>query len=161
MDNIIKSIIISILLIISIIDYKKMIIPDGLVSILIIISLIYHYNEFNKYQNINSIIESIKGFSFIIISFSLIYFIKKDSIGHGDFKLFLAIALLFNFKDMIMIFIMSFNIAAVISALLIVFKKKTRNDIIPFAPFISISTILVILYSNQIIQRIENLIIMR
>ena len=64
--------------------------------------------------------------------------------GFGDVKLMGAIGLFFGWRSMIVISVLSFLIGAILSIALIVSKKKSVKDYIPFGPFIVISTFIMI-----------------
>jgi len=61
-----------------------------------------------------------------------------------------ALGLLFGIKNILVITILSFALAAVISVLLIICKIKKIDSYIPFGPFIVIATILVMLFGTDV-----------
>ena len=70
---------------------------------------------------------------------------KKESLGGGDIKLALGLGLFFNRLAYIDFLIYTFGIGAVIALILLVTKKKSKEDKIAFGPFMSLGAILAIL----------------
>lgn len=150
----------SLLIIITFIDFKHMIIPNGLILTGIIIIIIYnliYYVSF--YMNVNlmhlftqsadikySLLGGIIGYGvfFIIV-------IATGAMGGGDVRLMGMLGLAFGVKGIAFIAIGSFIIGAIISMILLITKIKSWKDMIPFGPFISISALIYILYGNEII----------
>ena len=133
---------ISMLLIIIISDYQTMIIPDSVLivsSILLIIEL-FIKNGSNVYINI------LDGIISFVIMFLLKKFgdflFKKESMGGGDIKLMGVIGLVLNYKLAIITIFLASIIGLPVS-LIILYKNKT--NIIPFGPFLSISSIILLL----------------
>ena len=140
---------ISILLIISISDFKYYIIPDEVLLVGIIMIVI----EFiiNSFVNDISIL---KGVIFPLLSavgsfltlylFKLIgdYVFKKESLGGGDIKLLFLIGLVLGFDmSIVTIFIASF-IALPLSIISLI---KDNNNVIPFGPYLSLSAVIILL----------------
>ncbi len=140
---------ISILIIISISDIKYYIIPDEVLivgSIIIIIELI-----------INSLIMDVSLINGVVMpilnglgSFALLYLFKvfgdavfqRESLGGGDIKLLFVIGLVLGFDmSIVIIFIASF-IALPLSVISLI---KNDNNILPFGPYLSVASIIVLL----------------
>ena len=66
----------------------------------------------------------------------------KDAMGFGDVKLMGALGLFFGWMNIIMVAVMAFLLAAVISIIILVSRKKKADEYIPFGPFIVISAII-------------------
>ena len=140
---------ISILLIISISDFKYYIIPDEVLLvgiILIVVELLI-----NSFVNDISIL---KGVIYPLLSavgsFLTLYLFKqigdcvfkKESLGGGDIKLLFLIGLVLGFDmSIVTIFIASF-IALPLSIISLV---KNNSNIIPFGPYLSLSAIIILL----------------
>lgn len=140
---------ISILIIISISDIKYYIIPDEVLivgSIIIIVELI-----------INSLIMDVSLINGVVMpilnglgSFALLYLFKvfgdavfqRESLGGGDIKLLFVIGLVLGFDmSIVIIFIASF-IALPLSVISLI---KNDNNILPFGPYLSVASIIVLL----------------
>ena len=122
---------------IALIDIKYMEIPNTYNAIVLILGVI------------NMLI--LKDYSLIltgIISFALFFIVaifSKGALGGGDIKLALGLGLFFNRLAYIDFLIYTFGIGAVIALILLVTKKKSKEDKIAFGPFMSLGAILAIL----------------
>ena len=133
------------------IDKEKYIIPDSLTLYLIIIACINI--SINSFLNINSL-NNILGF--IIIPLILILIncafkldkTKEEPIGFGDIKYLSAIGLFMGFGAQIIIFVLSL-IVSLIGLLIHKYKQ------IPFGYYISIATVIIIIFNNYLSEYIE------
>lgn len=135
--------IISILIIIIISDYQTLTIPDELIIFGIIASSI----ELIVINGFKSLL-----FSYLsgIICFTVMYLLKlfgdlvfkKESMGGGDIKLMFLIGMILGWQVGLLSVILAAFIALPVS-LVILFVKK--DHVLPFGPFLSISTIIFIL----------------
>ena len=66
------------------------------------------------------------------------------NMGLGDVKLMGALGLFFGWRMIIIISLMAFLLGAIIGICLIITKKKTSDDYIPFGPFIVIAALIAI-----------------
>lgn len=85
--------------------------------------------------------EHTSPFSFVIsISISILIFIvsllTKDSIGKGDSIMAAVLACYICPSHIIAILLYGFIFSGIFALFLIILKRKKRNDIIPFAPFL-------------------------
>lgn len=144
----------SLLLVISIIDYKFMIIPNKLIIfgfiIVSILNILYNFPS----SYLNGLIGLLFGGGIFLI----IALVTKGAMGGGDIKLISLIGFALGFK-VLMIILCSFIIGALLSIILLLTKIKSRKDYIPFGPFISISTIIVLFFYKEILTLYFNLII--
>ena len=60
--------------------------------------------------------------------------------GFGDVKLMCGLGLIFGLGSTIIVTLLSFLIGAILSIALIITKKKSINEYIPFGPFIVIAS---------------------
>jgi leader peptidase (prepilin peptidase)/N-methyltransferase len=63
-------------------------------------------------------------------------------LGGGDVKLIAAIGLIVGYNSIIFIMCSSYIIGAIVGISLLIMRRKKLVSILPFAPFITISTIL-------------------
>jgi len=133
------------LLIISFIDIKKMIIPDSILFLGFTIS--FTYLMLCDLLDIDNFLGAIVGF-IIFLAIALI----TNAMGGGDIKLMTLIGFVFGVRGVLFITILSFVIGAIISILLLVFKRKQNKDNIAFGPFISLATAVYICYGIRIIE---------
>lgn len=127
------------LLSVFVIDYKLQIIPNRLTLTIFEIGLItaFLYGISNIAITINMLLGMIAGVViFLIITLVSKFILGKDSVGLGDVKLIGAIGLFFGLTNIIIISIISFLIAAVVSIILLITKRKKINEHLSFGPFI-------------------------
>lgn len=134
-------IIVSLMVIVIVSDINYMIIPDSFIVVPAILIIIFKFIHLG-------VIDGFVSIGYGVISFLILYIImlignkvfKKECLGGADIKLFFVVGLLFPpFISMLVLVIACF-IALPVS-LIILFKN--RENIIPFGPFIVISTLLV------------------
>ena len=131
------------------IDYRYQLIADEshiIIAIVAVINIFFNLNNWYDYL-IGAIIG---GGSFYLLGLLALWIYKKEGMGFGDVKLMAALGLLFGFKNILVITILSFAIGAVISILLMIFKIKKIDSYIPFGPFIVIAAILVMFFDTDI-----------
>ena len=71
--------------------------------------------------------------------------------GFGDVKFMGALGLFFGWKNIIAISITAFFIAAIITIYLLITKIKSKDEYIPFGPFIVIASFISIVVPADII----------
>lgn len=125
------------------IDIRLKIIPNRLVITLfeIGIALAFIYGVFD----INALIERLTGgivgiavFWAIILLGNLIS--GKETMGYGDVKLVGVLGLYFGVEKIMILSVVSFVICALVSVILMLFRKKKVNEEIAFGPFIALGT---------------------
>lgn len=129
------------------IDYKEQIIPNRLTLTLFEVGLLFAFIEGTS--SLSLFIDKILGLAigggiFLIITLIGGLIAGKEAMGFGDVKLMGALGIIFGAYNIVIISILSFLLAAIISIILIVSKKKKSNEYIPFGPFIVIASFLVI-----------------
>lgn len=147
-------IIIPILISIMMIDYKKEIIPNRLNLLIFEIALIFIFisSWTNIYIAKDLLLGGIAGAG-IFLAITLIggLIAGKEAMGLGDVKLMGALGLCFGLNRVLLISVLSFFIGAIISIMLLIFKKKKTNQYIPFGPFIIIATMITIFIPFEIL----------
>ncbi|MFA6437638.1 MAG: prepilin peptidase [Candidatus Paceibacterota bacterium] len=163
-------IIIGILIAIFFIDLEHYIIPDSLIIIGSIASLLYllinQFSIFNfQFTNdsrislffnklvpisnlslsnshfINHLLFAIIGLAFFGI---IILLTRGKGMGIGDMKLAFFMGLVLGEKLLIALYF-AFVVGALVGIILILFKKKKLNSMVPFGPFLVVATILLML----------------
>jgi len=153
LDFIFFAIIFSLLLVISVYDFRHKIIPNGLVYAFIFLGLFYFGFNSLLSGNFNTDIIWSTLASFLFFA-SLWFFSAGRWMGFGDAKLAVGIGLLTTPCQNLSVVAFSFILGAIISIIYILtvkvktlfFRRTTSIDKeIPFAPFLVISFALVIL----------------
>ncbi|MBD3270621.1 hypothetical protein GF376_03785 [Candidatus Peregrinibacteria bacterium] len=75
---------------------------------------------------------------------------KGNWLGSGDVYFGIGIALILGFEKFMVAIFLTYLIASIVSLFLITTKTVTRKDTIPFAPFMSIGTLLSLYFGNYI-----------
>lgn len=133
----------SLLIVISLIDLKHKIIPDGLIIAGAVTGLIFIITG-------NMVLSRLSGAAIGFILFLGIA-VVTNAMGGGDIKLMAVLGLMFGVKGILFITLFSFVTGAIISLILITLKIKGRKDEIPFGPFISLSALIYMFYGTEII----------
>ena len=141
------AILVSILIVVSFIDYHHKIIPDRLILFGLICSLVFQFFYNWKVNYLNGLIGMlIGGGIFLLIA------LITGAMGGGDIKLMGILGFWLGWQNIVVVTFLSFIVGAVISLFLMAFKIKGRKDFIPFGPFISIAAFITMLYGTEIIQ---------
>ena len=140
----------SVLLIIFFIDLEHKIIPNTLTYSLALFGVILNFINLNFYNAIYTIF-----FGALIGGgplFLLMYLYKKirgvEGMGMGDIKLFIVLGIWLGWLNCLLIIFISAMIGSIVGIVGILIKKVESKQQLPFGPFIIISTLLVYL-SNQ------------
>ncbi len=136
-----------------IIDYKKQIIPNRLTLTIFEVAIIFTF--IGGISNLNLFLDKLLGMAvgggiFLIITLIGGLIAGKEAMGFGDVKLMGALGLIFGFTETLMLTVIAFLLAAIISIALIVSKKKKTDEYIPFGPFIIIASFLVMLVPHNL-----------
>lgn len=133
----------SIILIVSIIDFKHHIIPDELSFFTFISGLVFFL--ITRDMSLKSVVLAFLlggGFLFIIAMIG--------PMGGGDIKIMSGFALFLGLEKTVLALMLSFILGGLIGMILIVSKIKNRKDHIPFGPFLGIGTLISFFYFNEI-----------
>lgn len=138
-----------------VIDYKNQIIPDRLNLTLfetgMVIAFLFGFS--NVAITIDMLFGMVAGIGiFLILAIigGLIYE-NKDVMGLGDIKFISSLGLYFGFTNIIVISIIAFLIGVIFAIIMLISKRKTASDYMPFAPFIVISAFISIFVPFEII----------
>lgn len=129
------------LILITVIDYRLSIIPDQLNWFLAFLGL--------AFLSLNSV----WGFLFGCGIFGLIILLTKGrGMGLGDLKLAAALGFLFGWPKIILIVAAAFIIGGIWAAILLLAKRKSIKDAIPFGPFLAIAAVLIMFVGDNLIR---------
>ena len=148
-DTIKFMLLIPMLLIAFLVDYKLQIIPNRLTLTIFEFGLIFTFVEtlLNTNLGINIFINNILGMLvgggiFLLITLIGGVLAGKEAMGFGDVKLMGALGLFFGWVNMIIISVMAFLFAAIISIIILISRRKKINEYIPFGPFIVVASVI-------------------
>lgn len=137
-----NSILIGILLLISLIDIKSKIIPNKCILLGIALGAIVLVLNDNI-----SIVDAFLGFVICGGIIATISIITKGDIGMGDAKLFGCIGIFFGLQTTLEIMLIATIISGLTGLILLTLKKVNRKTALPFAPFIFVGTMVIIIFS--------------
>lgn len=137
-----------------VIDYKLQIIPNRLNLTIFEVGLVFTFIE--GMINFNIAIYYLLGMLagggiFLLITLIGGLIAGKEAMGFGDVKLMGALGLFFGWLNMIIISLISFLVGAILSIILLITKKKSTSEYIPFGPFIVIATFITILVPTSVL----------
>ena len=154
---IVYSLMSSLLLAIFFIDLKEMIIPDSLLSGILILSVIHKGVNYFLYSLPFGIFDSILGLLAAGGLFLIIMVASGGGMGEGDVTLAGALGFVLGVKYVLLNIFLSFILGAIISIVLLAAKIKTRKDPIPFGPFIVLGFFITVLWGQELINLYINL----
>lgn len=141
----------SALIIIAFIDLHEQVIPEVISLPGMVIGLILGF--FVPYISfINSALGIVIGGGIILVirlAGSLIF--KKESMGIGDIELAAMIGAFLGWRYIMISLFLGFFLGALAGILLILSKIKSREDVIPFGPFIVLGSFITLLWGEKII----------
>ncbi len=150
----------SFLIIIFVYDLKHYIIPNEIVYSGIILAFLYNLyllfiiRDLSFYYNfLAALIAGAFFFSIILIS-------RGKWMGMGDVKLAVFMGLILGWPNILIALFGAFLIGAVVSVILIIFKKKTLKSEVPFGPFLAGATIIAVFWGNILVNWYLNLFLL-
>jgi len=162
------------LLLISAIDYRHQIIPDSLniFMALLGVAMIFIHSSLGDFGLKNGMIggsflgsyalmffignsllvNMLAGAAFGALFIGLIYLLTRGrGIGFGDVKLAAAAGLLIGWPDIALSLLLAFIVGAIVGGGLMLFKRKTIHDAVPFGPFIAVGITIVFFLGYDIV----------
>ncbi len=148
-------ILIPMLIIAFVIDYRLQIIPNRLTLTMFEVGLVFTFIKtllitgggINIYIN-NMLGMIVGGGIFLLITLIGGAIAGKEAMGFGDVKFMGALGLFFGWLNMILISVMSFLFAAIVSIIILIARRKKISEYIPFGPFIVVASIIPIYVST-------------
>lgn len=135
-----------------VIDIKHGIVPDKIVSFMLIVLLSYSF-VFEKGSVAESFISAVSAFVFFLV---LVLITKGKGMGFGDAKLAFTMGFFLSFPGIVVSLYLAFLTGAFVSIILVLWgKKHFRKSTIPFAPFLVFGTISSLFLGDQIWQYVK------
>ena len=157
-------------LLLSIIDFRLSVIPDevnialGILGIVLMLFLfftmsldIFNYSFLKHYALLfdvgeNIFVSRLAGAAAGMASLGLIIILSGGrAMGWGDFKLGLALGLIFGWPDILLTLALSFLLGGIVGGILLVRGQKSLKDAVPFGPFLALGATLVFFFGYEII----------
>ena len=141
----------SALIIIAFIDLNKQIVPDVIslpgIGAGLILSFFVPYISFID----SALGVAVGGGIILIIGLVGSVIFKKEAMGGGDVKLAAMVGAFLGWKYVILALFLGFFLGALAGIFLILSKIKSREDMIPFGPFIALGSLITILCGEKIL----------
>jgi leader peptidase (prepilin peptidase)/N-methyltransferase len=84
--------------------------------------------------------------------FAIMWLIAPQGLGAGDVKLALFAGLVTGMPGVVWVIVGSFLLAGIIAVVLLLSRRVGLKSAIPFAPFMVLATMVVLLYGNKLLQ---------
>lgn len=155
-------VLISMLVVALVIDFKMQLIPDTVQAVILVLAIIVTAIDYTNW--LNHIIGMLLGGGiFVLIAlFSKLVF-RKEGMGMGDIKLMTGLGLIFGIKALptsvmdffaqaqiiLTITVIAFFLAAIVAIILIATKKTEASQYMAFGPYIVVATVLVIFFGTS------------
>lgn len=143
------------LLVAFVIDYRLQIIPNRLTLTIFEVGIVFTFIEtiMAITVGINVFIDNILGMLvgggiFLLITLIGGAIAGKEAMGFGDVKFMGALGLFFGWLNIILISVMSFLFAAIVSIIILITRRKKFTEYIPFGPFIVVASMIPIYIST-------------
>lgn len=140
------------LVILAVYDLKWLEIPEKVLRLLVALQtgvLIASVIISQSFDYVGTrLVAAVFGFLFF---YGLYAFGKGRWMGGGDVKLAFLMGLLLGVSNLLIAFFLAFNIAAIVSLVLMAAKKLRRKSLIPFGPFLITGTVIALLHGQQLL----------
>ncbi len=156
-ESILIMIMFSTLLVISMIDLRHLIIPDGFVIFIFILGLV-RLGAIYAFTGTAGIKGHIIAIFIVSVPLLLIAIISKGGMGMGDVKLMAAAGFFLGARDILIAFVLGAIVGGVIAIGLVAFKGAKRVMKIPFGPFLAIGIFSAMIFGEEIIAWYLNII---
>ncbi len=145
-------ILLSALIVITFIDLRHQIIPD-LISIPgILLGLVFSF-LIPGFHWLNSLIGVLLGgLFFYVLAWGGQLLFKKESLGGGDIKLAAMLGAFLGWQKLILVFLLSSFLGALVGIILIFAVKDFRSKrIIPFGPFLALASLVALFLGDKLL----------
>jgi len=144
-----------VLIAIAVIDLKHQLILNKIVYPVAILALLVNFFVPDLFS-VHNFLFGLLGGAFGLIFLGLaavisIVLLKKEGMGMGDIKMAAMMGLMVGFPNIIVALFGGIILGGLTAIFLVIFKKKTRTDIIPFGDFLAIGTLVALLWGSDII----------
>lgn len=143
----------SVLLVISVYDFRHKIIPDTLSLLVGIVSFfsLFFFSDYLFFPHFPTLLEFLAGI-FLALPFAFLWLVSKGTwMGLGDAKLALGLGWLLGATHLLSGAVVAFWLGAIVGLILIIFSKKYKiKSEIPFAPFLVLGMFIAFLFELQL-----------
>ena len=140
------------LLVLTMIDFDKQLLPDSITLPLIWGGLVF--NSFNTAVSLNDALwGAVAGY---LALWSVYWLFKlmtgKEGMGYGDFKLLAALGAWLGWTMLPLIILLSSLVGTAVALVLIALKLHKRSNPIPFGPYLSAAGFVALLWGDQLLR---------
>ncbi|MCM8782438.1 MAG: prepilin peptidase [Candidatus Omnitrophica bacterium] len=147
------------LIVASFIDFEHQLIPDSIslggLVLGLVISLFYpamHHNQLRLQAFLNSLSgAAVGGLSIYAVGVVGKAIFKKEAMGFGDVKFLAMIGTFVGWQKILLVFFLAPFFGAAVG---IVLKIRHKIETIPYGPYLSLATVIAILWGNGILNRL-------
>lgn len=127
------------LICLTLIDFDHMLLPDQIVLPLMWLGLLLNLS--GMFTTIdNAVIGAVAGYMSLFSIFWLFKLVTgKEGMGHGDFKLVALFGAWFGWELLPLLILMASFVGAIVGISLMLFKRYTREQAIPFGPYLAVA----------------------
>ncbi len=140
------------LICLTLIDFDHMLLPDQIVLPLMWLGLLLNLSSmFTSIEN--AVIGAVAGYMSLFSIFWLFKLVTgKEGMGHGDFKLVALFGAWFGWELLPLLILMASFVGAVVGISLMLFKRYSREQAIPFGPYLAVAGWVCLLWGEPIWQ---------
>jgi leader peptidase (prepilin peptidase)/N-methyltransferase len=146
---------VSILIVVALIDWRHMEIPNGLVIALLVLGAVQLAATIftGVFGNWTSYVIGMfaGGLPLLLIALICQLMLKKEAFGGGDVKLMAAAGLVIGWKLVITSYAIGIISGAVFGVILLLTGSKKREDAMPFGPFLALGITASVFFGNDLI----------
>ncbi len=149
LSSILYSLLFTLLIVISVIDFRTYEIPVGLnisIGVLAVMQTILDYPDLLVTHVVGFFAVS---FCMLVVLWAGRFIVKKDAFGGGDIKLMAAAGLMIGWKNIIFAFLLGCILGAVLH--LIMMRLLDKGKMLAFGPYLSMGIMIAALWGNQLI----------
>jgi leader peptidase (prepilin peptidase) / N-methyltransferase len=148
----IVSVFFSLLLVVTVIDFRLYIIPDRITITGMILGLAAAFVS-PVVKPLDAAIGLIAGgASLYLLAVVGDFLFKKESLGGGDIKLAAMLGAFLGWKNIILIFFGAALLGLIYALIYMIFSRRLRESrMIPFGPFLSMAAIIALFFGNYIV----------
>ncbi|MES2236443.1 MAG: A24 family peptidase [Pseudomonadota bacterium] len=134
------------------IDYDTQLLPDDITLPLLWIGLLF--NLFGTYTDLKSaVIGAIAGYVSLWSVYWLFKLVTgKEGMGYGDFKLLAALGAWLGWQMLPVTILLSSMVGAIVGISLMVLSKHSRQEPIPFGPYLAAAGIVALIWGKPLTQ---------
>ncbi len=105
----------------------------------------------HRSENVPGIVQAAIGGGIGLVIFLLIVLISRGGMGWGDVKLAALIGLVTGFPLVLVALFLAVIFGGLLAGMLLLLKIRKRKEGIPFAPFLSLATIITLLWGTNLL----------